>query len=124
MSKQIKLDELEIGDLVLQALSITNGWKKEVYVEDGIVTFSSDITQNSYTARSDDPNIHIAVAELQSMDIEDFEGFNKLENGKYLVDEEELDEDEAIDCIINYCKDEEYWNDLLEKILNPSKEED
>ena len=36
-----KVNELKIFDLLKEAFSIPNGWKEEVYVEDGYVTFSS-----------------------------------------------------------------------------------
>ena len=39
VTQKIKVEEITLENLVEEALSIPNGWKEEVYVENGQVVF-------------------------------------------------------------------------------------
>ena len=132
VSKQmnIKIEEISIQDLVKEALSIPNGWKEEIFVEDGEVSFSGPETHNTYTAI--DPHEPLAIADLKSMSIGDFEGFYLREDGKveiadytgqfkekgeYYEHAEIVEYDEAVERIaFNLENTQSTLNDLLKTI--------
>lgn len=98
-NKNKKVNELKIFDLLKEAFSIPDGWKEEVYVEDGYVTFSSPMTQSTHTGIDAYTPLPEYVADLQSFRIGDFEGFNEREDGSIEADGEILTREEAIDAI-------------------------
>ena len=99
MTTKIKTTEITIFDLLKEAFSIPQGWKEEVYVEDGYVTFSSPMTQSTHTGIDAYTPLTEYVADLESLSISDFEGFYEQENGTVYVDDEVLSREEAIDAI-------------------------
>ncbi len=80
-TKKIKVAEITIEDLVREALSIPNGWKEEIFVEDGEVSFSSPMTKNTYSGKTPFEPLDSYVCDLEHMSIGDFEEFYERENG-------------------------------------------
>src|SRR5690554_4815211 len=72
-NKNKKVNELKIFDLLKEAFSIPQGWKEEVYVEDGYVTFSSHMTLNTHTGIDAYTPLPEYVGDLESLDFSDFE---------------------------------------------------
>ena len=135
MTAKIKVDEFTLTDLIREALSIPNGWKEEIYVENGYVKFTSPITRSTYTVQSDNPSepLDSYVGDLESMSISDFEGFyerddgqvevrwegqtEKAVEGEYYDEVEIIEKDEAIDRITQIIQDSESTlNDLVADI--------
>lgn len=117
-NKKIKATELTLQDLIREAFSIPDGWKEEIYVENGYVEFSSPMTPNTYTAKADNPRepVDWYVADLESMRISDFEGFAE-QDGTIRADGETLTYDEAIEAIAaNIIYSSSTLNDILRAI--------
>lgn len=85
-NKNKKVNELKIFDLLKEAFSIPDGWKEEVYVEDGYVTFSSHMTLNTHTGIDANTPLPEYVGDLESLDFSDFEGFYEREDGQVEFD--------------------------------------
>lgn len=99
MTTKIKVTEITILDLLNEAFTIPDGWKEEVYVQNGEVSFSSPITQNTHTGIDAYTPLPEYVGDLQALNISDFEGFYEQEDGTFNVDGEILTREEAIDAI-------------------------
>lgn len=83
--KPINASEITIKDLVHAALiEIPNGWKREVYVENGKVVFSEPLTLNSWVGKEDCPSEQLEsfVGNLHSLTWGEIEGFYEREDGK------------------------------------------
>jgi hypothetical protein len=121
-TQKIKANEITLKDLVEEALSIPDGWKEEIYVENWYVEFTSPMTKNTWTAKADNPNemLDSYVADLESVRLGDFEGIMPKEDGTYEVDGEILTEKEVIEAIaMNLQGEESIYNGILEKIQHP-----
>lgn len=98
-----KICEFEFSDLVKEALTTPNGWKKEVYVENGEIEFSSPMTQNSYIGT--DANTPIAFADIQSLSFSELDGFREEDDGTITINGEKVSYDEALDAAENVLLD-------------------
>jgi hypothetical protein len=84
-TKKLTIENITIEDLIREALTIPNGWKKEVHVEaDGTVTFTSPMTPNTWTGKTDNPRepLDSYVGDLHSISWGDIEGFYERKDGK------------------------------------------
>lgn len=133
MTAKIKVDEFTLTDLIREALSIPDGWKEEIYVENGEVVFSSPMTLNSWTTKKDNSRepLDTYIGDLHSLRWNDIEGFYlrsdgriELDNpydgdteGEYYGEVEIIEKDEAIDRITQIIQDSESTlNDLVTDI--------
>ena len=87
MTQNIKVDQITLQDLVKEALSIPDGWKEEVYLENGDITFSAPMTYNTYTAKTDDPTKRPEnlIGTLESIAIDTFEEYYERKDGQVEV---------------------------------------
>lgn len=89
-TKKLTIENITIEDLIREALTIPNGWKKEVHVEaDGTVTFTSPMTSNTWTGKTDNPRepLDSYVGDLHSLNWGEIEGFY-YENVRIYTEEE------------------------------------
>jgi hypothetical protein len=88
-TKKLTIENITIEDLIREALTIPNGWKKEVHVEaDGTVTFTSPMTPNTWTGKENCPSEHLDsyIGDLHSLRWGEIEGFYERQDGKIEVD--------------------------------------
>lgn len=88
-TKKLTIENITIEDLIRESISIPNGWKKEVHVEaDGTVTFTSPMTPNTWTGKTDNPRepLDSYVGDLHSLSWGDIEGFYERKDGKIELD--------------------------------------
>ncbi len=114
--RKIKVEDFTLEDLVTEAISIPNGWKEEIYVEDGYVEFTSPMTLNTYSAKVDNPHemLDSYRGDLESMSIGGFESFT--ENGKVIkIEGKRVSRRDAIEAIANIVND---WNNPLLELYN------
>ena len=141
MTQKIKVEEITLENLVKEALSIPNGWKEEIYVENGEVVFSSPMTLNTWTGTEDCPSEHLDsyAGDLHSLNWGEIEGFYERKDGKIELDnpydgEAEgeyydkvniLTVDEAIEALANYLdNDASEVSQLFSEITNLSAQEE
>jgi hypothetical protein len=88
VTQKIKVEEITLENLVKEALNIPDGWKEEVYVENGQVVFSSPMTLNSWTAKEDNSRepLDSYIGDLHSLSWNGIEGFYLRSDGKIEVD--------------------------------------
>jgi hypothetical protein len=88
MTTKIKVEEITITDLVREALTLPDGWKEEIYVENGQVVFSSPITLNTWVGKDDCPSEHLDsyIGDLHSLTWGEIEGFYERKDGKIELD--------------------------------------
>ena len=119
--RKIKVEDFTLEDLVTEALSIPNGWKEEIYVEDGYVEFTSPMTLNTYTAKADNPHemLDSYRGDLESMSIGNFESFtedaDKRGRGIIKIEGKRVSRQEAIEAIANIVND---WKNPLLELYN------
>lgn len=108
-----KICEFEFRDLITEALTTPNGWKKEIYVENGEIEFSSPMTMNSYTGI--DANTPIAFAAIEGLSLSELDGFSEEDDGTITINGEKVSYEEALDVaedvLIDYS-----LGDLYEKL--------
>ena len=141
MTQKIKVEEITLENLVKEALSIPDGWKEEIYVENGEVVFSSPMTINTWTGTEDCPSEHLDsyVGDLHSLNWVEIEGFYERKDGKIELDnpydgEAEgeyydkvniLTVDEAIEALANYLDNgASEVSQLFSEITNLSTQEE
>lgn len=141
MTQKIKVEEITLEKIVKEALNIPDGWKEEVYVENGEVVFSSPMTLNTWTGKENCPSEHLDsyVGDLHSLNWGEIEGFYERKDGKIELDnpydgEAEgeyydkvniLTVDEAIEALANYLdNDASEVSQLFSKITNLSTQEE
>lgn len=85
MTQKIKAEEITIEDLVREMINLPQGWHEEIYVENGEVVFSEPLTQNSWVGKSDSPSEQLDsyIGSIESLNIGDFQGLYKREDGTY-----------------------------------------
>jgi len=116
--RKIKVEDFTLEDLVTEAFSIPNGWKEEIYVEDGYVEFTSPMTPNTYTAKADNPHemLDSYRGDLESMSIGDFESFTETKDSKgrsiIKIEGKRVSRKDAIEAVANIVND--WTNPLLE----------
>lgn len=98
-----KISEFEFRDLISEALTTPNGWKKEIYVENDEIEFSSPMTMNSYTGT--DANTPIAFADIQGLSLGELDGFREEDDGTITIDGEKVSYEEALDAAENVLID-------------------
>ena len=88
MTTKIEMNEISINDLVREALSIPDGWKEEVYLENGQVVFTAPMTLSTWTGKENCPSEHLDsyVGDLHSLSWGDIEGFYERKDGKIELD--------------------------------------
>jgi hypothetical protein len=140
-TQKIKVEEITLQDLVKEAFSIPDGWKEEIYVEDGEVEFSSPMTSNTYSGIDAHTPLPSYRGDIESMRIGDFEEFYERDDGQVEIcdnDNQQSDEsetfgkgeyyewamivsrDDAIEKISEIIEDSESTlKELLEKIREP-----
>lgn len=119
--RKIKVEDFRLEDLVTEAFSIPNGWKEEIYVENGYVEFTSPMTHNTYTAKADNPHemLDSYRGDLESMSISDFESFTEDadKSGRSIIKIEgkRVSRQEAIEAIAEIVND---WRNPLLELYN------
>lgn len=85
-NKNLNVKKISIKTLLQEALIIPDGWKEEVFVENGIVEFSDFMTMPSETLDIETltrPESY--VGDIEDRSISEFEGFYERDDGKIEV---------------------------------------
>lgn len=87
-TKKLTIENITIEDLIREALTIPNGWKEEVYVENGQVVFTAPMTLSTWTGKENSPSEHLDsyVGDLHSLRWGEIEGFYQRKDGKIELD--------------------------------------
>ena len=141
VTQKIKVEEITLENLVKEALSIPNGWKEEIYVENGEVVFTAPMTLSTWTGKENSPSEHLDsyIGDLHSLSWNDIEGFYLRSDGKIEVDNPHdgeaegeyyekaniLTVDEAIEALANYLDNNaSEVSQLFSEITNLSTQEE
>ena len=88
VTQKIKVEEITLENLVKEALSIPDGWKEEIYVENGEVVFTAPMTLSTWTGKENSPSEHLDsyIGDLHSLRWGEIEGFYERKDGKIELD--------------------------------------
>jgi hypothetical protein len=110
MTTKIKITELTLKDLVKEALTISDGWKEEIYTKNGYVTFSEPMTPSTHSGIDAYTPLPEYITDIESMSIDDFEEYHLRKDGKVEIAANTTDEDteqgELYDKVYIYTYDE------------------
>ena len=111
-TEKIKVAEITVEDLVREALSMPIGWKEEIFVEDGEVSFSGPMTKSTYSGKTPFEPLDSYVGDLESMSISDFEEFYERDDGKVEICD---NDNQQSDEYNTYAKGEYYdWAEIVD----------
>ena len=105
-----------IERIVKKCLALPNGFEAEVCWKDGKLSFSEPLTGNTWT---EDPT---KIGRIESMSIDDFEGFHVREDGQVEIEDEYYDNieiisrEEAIERIVQICEDDNVFDEIMDEI--------
>src|SRR4030042_2817726 len=112
-----------IERIVKKCLALPNGFEAEVCWKDGKLSFSEPLTGNTWT---EDPT---KIGRIESMSIDDFEGFHVREDGQVEIEDEDskvkgeyydnieiISREEAIERIVQICEDDNVFDEIMDEI--------